>query len=216
MQVDTREAADWWAQPRGAASAEWVRNYQHSLQARHRTVIAEQVTALQPATVLEVGCHCGPNVIRLAASLPTTRFRGLDVNAEAIQAGRAWAVSAGCADRVHLETGQIPDALLSLPTGCTDVVLTCYALAYIAPHDLDAVLFELGRIARRAVVIAEPMTAGAVTRIRAMSGYSEWAHNYLDAHQWINTWRGMTTAIIPVAPPVDRLNGVLVARRADN
>lgn len=214
MQAATIEAADWWARTRGAGSANWITNYQNSLKTRHRNVIVEIVKELQPETLVEVGCHCGPNLVRLAQELPHLRMIGIDANVEAIQAGRGWVNQLGLGSRIQLNAGRFPDATQETPSGCCDVVLSCYACAYIAPGDLDATLYELGRLATKAILLAEPMSETQTTWHGAMSGYSEWAHNYQHAAKWLNTWRGMTTRLVAIEPPVDRLNAVLVATRS--
>lgn len=213
MHAATVEAAAWWQRPRETA---WITNYQRSLQARHRTQIVETIRGLGDVkTVLEVGCHCGPNLVRLAREFPAIELlSGVDVNADAIHAGQRWASELGLGSRIELAVGRIPDATDHLPSGCADVVLSCYALAYIAPADVDAVLFEMGRLAKRAIVLAEPM-AETGSGTRALTGYHEWAHNYRDASRWINTWRGTTITTQTIDPPVDRLNGILVAAFGD-
>lgn len=215
MHAQTLEATDWWARPRGATSANWIANYQRSLQTRHRTAIAAIVQALGASTVLEVGCHCGPNLVRLAQADPALQAIGIDANAEAVAAGQAWVAAQGYADRITLQVGRIPDALLATPSGVCDVVLSCYTLAYLAPADLDAALYELGRLARRAVVIAEPMRLGDGPQpvTRALTGYSEWTHDYQEATRWIGSFAGMTRRIVPIVPPVDHLTAILVLER---
>jgi len=118
----------------------------------------------------------------------------------------------GLAERITFTVGALPAATQALATASVDVVLSCYALAYLAPADLDAVLYDLGRVARRAVVLAEPMTdqPQAVPH-PALSGYREWAHNYQASVRWLPTWQPLTVRVDPVTPPVDRLNGILVA-----
>ena len=213
MQAETQTAADWWARPRGLATEHWVGNYQRSMANRHRDVILAAVQALAPRTLLEVGCHCGPNLIRLAQGCPSLeQLTGCDVSAEAIAAGRLWIAREGLSHRIRLEEGRIPTALSDLPDACVDVVLSCYTLAYVAPGDLDAVLYELGRVARQAVVLAEPMPPTASSRV-TMGGYSEWAHDYAASRPWIGTWRGMTWDTLPIVPPVDALTHVQVGRR---
>lgn len=214
MQTETLIAGDWWARPRGTDAPAWIAQYQQSVSHRHRTAIVEQVQALGAETLLEVGCHCGPNLMRLAKDCPTLQMLGVDVNAEAVRAGQQWMRTAGLSERVKLSVGRMPEALMGLPTGSVDVVLSCYALAYIAPGDIDAVLYEMGRIAAKAVVLAEPIPGpGQALEKRALTGYSEWVHDYSTATQWIATWRGMRLSTTPVTPPVDRLNAVLVAHR---
>lgn len=216
MHAATLDAAQWWARPRGADAGTWIDTYKKSLTSRHRSVIAEIVGELAGVTsVLEVGCHCGPNLIRLAQAHPhLTQLSGVDVSAEAVAAGTQWATDRGLSERIQLVHGEIPAASSSLPDACVDVVLSCYALAYIAPADLDAVLYEMGRLAKRAVILAEPMTDQPATDGRmSLSGYNEWAHNYRAASRWIGTWRGMTLRTAIVDPPVDRLSAILVATR---
>jgi cyclopropane fatty-acyl-phospholipid synthase-like methyltransferase len=213
MQAETIEAGDWWARPRGETAASWVKNYQLSLKARHRTAIVEIVKSLEAETVFEVGAHCGPNLVRLATEIPALRSIGVDVSAEAVNAGRSWVASLGLSDRVQLNVGRVPQCTDAVPTGSCDVVLSCYALAYLAPEDLEETLYEMGRIAAKAVVLAEPM--GHSQNTRSMSGYTEWAHDYEQAAKWCMTWRGMTITRHPVSPPVDRLNGILVATRGE-
>jgi ubiquinone/menaquinone biosynthesis C-methylase UbiE len=215
MHAHTVAAAEWWARPRGASSANWIANYQRSLQARHRTQIAAIIETLRPTTILEVGAHCGPNLVRLAQQYPwIEQLSGIDVNTEAIAAGQQWVTQLGLSERIELTHGRVPGLTEGLSTGCVDLVLSCYALAYIAPPDLDATLWEMGRLARRAVLLAEPyVTTGTAQWNGAMTGYREWAHDYRAAAPWLSTWRDLTIRIDPVEPPVDRLNGILVAVR---
>jgi ubiquinone/menaquinone biosynthesis C-methylase UbiE len=216
MHTETIEATDWWARPRGATAANWIANYQRSLQARHRDVIVSLVQSLGAETLLEVGCHCGPNLMRLATEMPTLRMIGIDANDEAVQAGRGWMASKGCASRVQLNTGRFPAATSGIADGSFDIVLSCYALAYVAPADLEAALYEMGRLATMAIILAEPQTDAAPTlnSARSLSGYTEWAHRYREALKWIGSLHGATVRTVPIEPPVDKLNAVLVAVKA--
>jgi cyclopropane fatty-acyl-phospholipid synthase-like methyltransferase len=217
MQRATVETADWWARPRGESSQQWIANYQRSLQTRHRTAIAQIVGELQPETVFEVGCHCGPNLVRLAQEFPALRMIGIDASAEAVVAGRSWVAQLGFGDRVQLNTQRFPADTERLATGSFDVVLSCYSLAYIAPGDLDAALYECGRLATRAVIIAEPMAVGThrPPPVEYVSRYREWAHDYQDTLRWIGSLADVRTRVVPVEPPVDRLNAILVIERDD-
>lgn len=216
MHAQTVEAANWWARPRGASTSSWIATYQKSLASRHRDVILAAVRSVPAVTsVLEVGCHCGPNLIRVARECPEIeQLTGVDINADAVAAGVRWVASEGLAERIDLQVGRVPDLTSTLPDGCVDVILSCYALAYIAPSDLDAVLYEMGRLARKAIILAEPMThTGPAAEKVSLSEYHEWAHNYQDASRWSNTWRGCALRIEAVNPPVDHLREVLVAVR---
>ncbi len=218
MHADTVETADWWARKRDAGGAAWIANYQKSLKARHRDAIVEVVKSLAPETLFEVGSHCGPNLVRIAQEFPDILMHGIDASAEAVKAGREWVTSLGLEKRVQLSTQRFPDGTQATPTGFADVVLSCYTLAYIAPEDLDAALYEMGRLAARAVILAEPMAIDGSGQppTRNLSGYSEWAHDYQRALGWIGSLRNVTTRIVPIRPSVDRLNAILVVERIDS
>lgn len=216
MDAATIETANWWARPRGdAAGAQWIARYQASLEARHRTQLVEILREIQPETLLEVGAHCGPNLVRFAKEFPRLEMLGVDVSVEAVQAGRQWVTQLQLADRIQLNAGRVPDITAGLPSGSCDVVLSCYALAYIAPRDMDGVLYEMGRIATRAVILAEPMAwdGEAPQATQRLDGYSEWVHDYQAAKKWIGTLQRMSWRIVPVTPPLDRLNAIAVAVR---
>lgn len=215
MHAQTLEAGDWWARSRGAGTANWIATYQNSVQSRQRTAIAAIIKELGAETVLEVGCHCGPNLVRVANEMPGLQAVGVDINADAIEAGRNWIAAQGLASRIQLQVGRVPHITQQLPDGGVDVVLSCYALAYIAPSDLDAVLYDMGRLASKAIIIAEPMVRGTdpVTQRRSLSGYNEWAHDYDRRAKWIGTWRGRTLRVATITPPVDKLHEILVAVR---
>lgn len=217
MHAHTVEAAQWWERPRGDTSAHWIATYQQSLKARHRTQIVQIMQTLRPTSVLEVGAHCGPNLVRLAQDCPwIEQLTGIDVNADAVAGGQRWVSALGLSERISLVQGRVPEKTDGLASGCVDVVLSCYALAYIAPPDLDAVLAELGRLATTAIVLAEPQIETGVSQWNGgVTGYSEWAHPYQQSGTWMPSWRGLTSRIEPVSPPVDRLNGILVAARAN-
>jgi len=214
MHAQTVQATEWWQRPRLEKTQQWIAEYQKSLRTRHRLVISRIVGDLQPHSLVEIGCHCGPNLIRLANDHPSIEtLVGLDVNTDAIEAGKNWVAAQGLSSRIGLMAAKTPEATQQWPDRSVDVVLSCYALAYIAPPDLDSVLWELGRIAAKAIVLAEPMTDGLTETHTMLNGYQEWAHNYHATAKWMSTWSGMTLKTAIVDPPVDRLARVLVAVR---
>lgn len=212
MQAATIESQGWWAQARGDRAQGWNENYQKSLHTRHRTIISQIVGELGDVqTILEVGCHCGPNLIRLATDYPQLRGTGLDVSADAITFGTAWVAQRHLQDRITLRQAPFPQGTEHLASGSVDVVLTCYAIgAYMADADLTAALYEMGRLAKRAVILAEPMIEGPTRAKHTMNGYIEWHHDYRRAIQWISTLNQRRARIVPVAPPVDSLDAILV------
>lgn len=217
MHAETVAAVDWWAHQRDDEhAADWCDSYKSSLHAAHRNIIADLVSRCEPTSLIEVGCHCGPNLIRLAQDVPSlTDVFGIDASAQAVAAGQAWAAESGLSGRVHMREGRFPAATAGMATGCADVVLSCYALAYLAPADLDAALYEIGRLAARVVILAEPLSPnGSVVLQRTARGYQEHAHAYVSSLKWISTLSDMKGRVIDVVPPVDRLNAVIVLERA--
>ncbi len=211
MHASTLDAVQWWTNPRGEHATTWIQNYQNSLNTRHRVLISQIVGGLHPGSVLEIGCHCGPNLIKLATDHPTLKCYGLDPSAEAIAAGNQWAQSLELGQRVEMQVGRFPEATDKLPSKSFDVVLSCYAIgAYVAPADLHASLYELGRIARRAVIIAEPMVIGESQARQTMNGYVEWHHDYQKAVAWAPNLNQLPRRVVGVDPPVDALNAILV------
>lgn len=216
MQTNTQRAVNWWSAPRVSwVSDGWLDGYKNSLHQPHRSAIVEIVRRYDVRSILEAGCHCGPNLIRLAQDVPTlTDLFGVDANAQAIEAGQAWAGQAGLDGRVQMRAGQFPDCTANMADGCADVVLSCYALSYLSPEDLDASLFELGRLAKKVVILAEPVSSGEpVLLSRTAIGYQEWAHAYGKSLKWIGSMRGMTLRKMDIDPPVDHLNAILVLER---
>jgi hypothetical protein len=214
MYSQTVDAASWWAQPRQERTAAWIAQYQTSLTMRHRLAISQIVGGLGARSLLEIGCHCGPNLIRLAMDHPSLVLAGFDVNADAIAAGKAWVQQKGFISRIRLDRATFPKATEKSTTGCVDVVLSCYTLAYVAPADIDASLYEVGRLAARAVILAEPMTEGATEGETFMAnGYHEWAHRFTARLPWIQSLRGCHASTVTVSPPVDRLKSILILRR---
>lgn len=212
MRKATQDISDWWARDRGAETSRWVGNYQRSLQLPHRTRIVECIRALKASTLLEIGCHCGPNLVRLAKEFPTLQMIGIDVSAQAIEAGRVWVKADGLEDRIQLNVGRIPESLSELPDRAFDVVLSCYTMAYLAPDDVDGVLYELGRLSTKAVIVVEPtaMQDVGIEHESRVTGYQEWRHDYRSRSAWVGTLRGRSVSQQLLEPPVDRLNGITI------
>ncbi len=212
MHAETAAVVDWWARPRGTKVVEWVADYQQSVTAPYRGTLATVMAGLQPETVLEIGCHCGPNLMRFAQEMPELRMLGVDASAEAIEAGKLWVETGGLTSRIRLSAGCFPAVTNRLVSGVVDVVLSCYSLAYMAPADLPEALYEMGRLAGKALVIAEPMAQGAPVWETSLTGYQIWHHDYRAALQWAASCAGMTIQSLPIQGP-DSLNGLLVATR---
>jgi hypothetical protein len=194
--------------------------YWDTLRAPHRDAIVQAFREL-PAfdSVLEVGAGPGVNLWRLLEAFPDVDLTGLDVSDAAVDDGTrrfAAAMEAGTlpgAGRVALCAGVLPEALQAMEA--VDVVLACYALAYVPPADIQATIQQLLTLARRAVVILEPMMVpgvpvGRIPNVGASKRPVEYRYDYLGWFSLLSKgWR--VTQYKPVV--VDRMNRLLVAER---
>ena len=195
--------------------------YWNTLQAPHRDALIDALRKL-PAfdSLLEVGCGPGVNLYRVLQAFPDVDVTGLDVSQGAIDfADRRFQEAMGNGElpgrgRAALCSGALPDALDVMEP--VDVVLSCYGLAYVHPVDIRRTLEQLLQLARRAIVLAEPMAmpgapTGLIPNLGATSRPHEFRYDYL---RWFHEgvggrWR--VTSLKPVT--VDRMNRLLVAER---
>lgn len=204
-----------WTQTRGA---QWD-VYWQSLNAPHRDAIVRALSTLPPfESLLEVGCGPGVNLYRILEAFPDADLTGIDVSEEAVDNGMA---RFGAPDAAYLYEGAgrvalcpapIPDALSpdAMPAlAPVDVALSCYACAYVAPQRLHETLSGMARLARQAIVLAEPMATPHAPPAK-LTDLPEYRHDYL---RWFLEaapgWR--VTAFS--ALHVDRMNRLLVAQR---
>jgi len=202
------DATDFWRH-RCQPETRDVDRYQASVAAPHRTVLLEALAACQPWRRLhELGCHMGPNLARIRERFPDALVSGCDVDANAIAAGQAWFDDD---PNVALWQADLFDDLNVPYFQKPDVLLTCYTLAYVHPDDLSVVLRRLVQEAQRAIVLAEPMAAGA-SRL-THGAFPEWAHDYAAALATAVADAGRTAraCLWHIQPPVDCLNAVLLA-----
>lgn len=135
----------------------------------HLLVLARLVERLQPASVLEVGCGSGINLLTLAAMFPRVAFSGIDVNGISVQ--RAHAVQRldrlppilerFCPDPVadptahrRVTVGHHDARALPFADAQFDLVFTRLALERVQASR-DTVLGELRRVSRGHVAMIE-------------------------------------------------------------
>lgn len=132
---------------------DWVGSYWESREHAHRSYLIGRVLAYRPASVIEFGCNCGPNLCLLHRADPALELTGVDINPVAIKKGRE--LLAKTASRgANLVLGGI-EALAGFPDHSFDVFFTDAVLMYIAPDRIRDVLAEAIRLSRRAVVMLE-------------------------------------------------------------
>ncbi len=212
--IATETATRYWTTRHETYGPGWTEHYWESWRAPHRQQIVRALERIGPwDSLLELGCGPGANLRLIHGRWPGARLHGLDGNADAVAYTRARMAEFECSDRVTVEHDRLPDGLLRYTDGF-DVILSCYALAYLDPGDLARALHLALGLARVAVVIAEPMVIDPADAegLAHESSPTEWRHDYLGRSMAIGPpdWHA---TLERVDPPVDRLNGLLILRR---
>jgi len=204
----TAVSETWWRKRGGEA---WVATYWNDDRSPRRDHIIEVLRSSfgAPSSVLDVGCNAGPNLRRVAAEFPGCHLSGFDINQEAITAAVERFSELGIP--VELSVGSFYDVLPRIDTDSIDVVLSSYALAYVPPANLREVLAELVRIARRGLVLAEPMTFGTTRPAGVLTvPWHDWRHDYAAVLIDIGVLSdGVTVLDLPTPGALD--SGLLVA-----
>lgn len=209
-----------WQKKPATGPSSWA-DYWDTLGAPHRDALVDALRKLQPfGSLLEVGAGPGVNLWRILEAFPDVDCTGLDVSQAAVDDGHR-RFAAATADgtlpgtgRVALCAGILPEALEVM--GPVNVVLSCYALAYVHPVDIQRTLEQLGTLAQRAIVLAEPMvmpgaSPGLIPNFSASSRPREFRYDYL---RWFAEGVGGRWRVTSLKPlHVDRMNRLLVAER---
>ena len=156
----------------------WVGRYWDDYRSPRRDMLVEAVRATfgAPASVLDVGCNAGPNLRRVHEEFPACALAGFDVNVEAIEYARSRFAETGTA--ADLWVGTFDDELSRLGSDGFDLVISSFALAYVPPRDMPRILGHCVRIARRGLVLAEPLPFDAKRPEGVLSGTPDWRHDY--------------------------------------
>jgi ubiquinone/menaquinone biosynthesis C-methylase UbiE len=204
--VDTHFAQRFWAEH--PVDPAWVAHYRESDQAPYRQWIVESLKLLEPwCSLFEIGCHCGPQLAAIQRAYPSADLFGCDVNWEAVDDARQ--------RFPNVVRGAFPAITRDWPDQSVDVVVSCYTLAYLDPGDIEAALTEAGRMARRGIVLCEPM-AWDLAQVESMCRegvFGEWRHAYLHYLMGLPGFAGWTAHCQEVECQPTRLSGLIVAVR---
>lgn len=186
----------------------WLKQYWESTEGSQRDAIIRGLEELGAfGSVLEVGCNTGPNLRRIHQRWPSVELSGMDIHGGAVQFGR----SAAAAEGWHWAgyVGDLRD-LWTLGADAADVVLSCYALAYLDPQDIAGALGACIRAARRAVVLCEPMVLGEEPELFLPPGKGN-VPEYL--YDYGSRLAGWDLQVSPIEPAHGRLTHVLTLKK---
>jgi SAM-dependent methyltransferase len=165
----TEDTMAFWAAQRDPA---WVEGYRDSWDRPYRRVLVEQISSVEPlSSVLELGCHAGPNLRLLAARFPNARVMGVDVNEAALAEARR---SLTGFPNVTVACGDLRGELERLEDRSVDCVVSCFVLAYVDPSEIGGVLEQAWRVARKGLALMEPHP-----RSDQPAEQSGWRHDYV-------------------------------------
>lgn len=206
--MDTSRAQEWWT--RHAVTAITLDRYLESETRPYRAHVLRAFEELGPwHSLFEIGCGVGSMLAVIQRAFPLALLVGCEINAAMAEHARdQWP---------GVMMGPFPEATVDWPDRCVDVVLSCYALAYVAPADLKAALAEAGRLCRRGVVMCEPVAWNLEQAGQRGAGeeslFVEWRHPYLWAMNAIPGFSGWTAHCWNVEYQDNLLSGVIAAVR---
>lgn len=153
----------------GEQGLNWVDDYWNSQNHPHRKLILGALETFEPESILEVGCNCGPNLalIRRRFNIPDTHLAGVDPSitaiAKAIEELPAINYQVGTASR------------LPFPDKSFDVIISDAALLYVGPDEINEVVKEFDRVAKKGLILVEWYDAKSTEGV--IKDY-HWARNY--------------------------------------
>ena len=147
---------------------EIIARYRESSDRPDRHSLSQAIRALEPDSVLDVGCHCGPILARLRADGYSGSYTGFDINCDAILAARDFFAGD---TKAEFLVGNARKVLASFPDESDDVICCSSVLSHLAPEDAQSLLEEMVRCATVAVVIQEPTD-------RCCAQIPSWSHDY--------------------------------------
>lgn len=161
---------------------EHAQRYWETRAAPYRGLLADALRPLTPFdSVLEIGCHSGPNLWAIRQKWPDAVLYGIDPALSLVCSGAKTFANPTAATHTDLlgvcfMRGEAPscfgpagvepivlsesgDVICGEPCALPDevgVIVTCYTLAYLTEPQLDETLVHMMRIATRGLVLVEP------------------------------------------------------------
>lgn len=167
----------WWANRDAAQSSS--QSYWDSRDSAARRLIARTIAGLEGNSLLEIGCHAGPNLYACAKQKHFARIAGTELSPQAMAFAKQHLPSEiGPVEIVEARADALPFDEASF-----DIVLTGAVLVCIGPDEIMPSLNDILRVSRRWIVLAEPYSArlrdGTVTgRVDRYPNTTYWIRNY--------------------------------------
>ena len=152
--------------------ADWEASYGQTINHPHRDLIIKKLKEIEFGSLLEIGCNCGPNLLRIQKEFPRVELGGVDINADSIAIAKRLLP----AHELRLETRSADNIYFSDKS--IDVLLTDATLIYIGPDKINKVMGEIARIARKNVILCEFQTRDILKQIACWWKGGYYARDY--------------------------------------
>jgi len=130
-------------------------------------------------SLCEIGSNCGNKLYQMAKEFSQIKFTGIEINKVAVEFGKTRFRELGI-NNVQLFQGEASN-LGRFADESFDVVFSWATLIYVPPDEIDIVLTEMIRIARKALILIE-MHDGSLTNKKKIRGVlvppGNWKRNY--------------------------------------
>lgn len=205
-EVAGRMSAAFWRMKRAPS---WSQLYADSVARESRTPWADALlTVAAPGlSVLDLGCNCGvlTPLLTLACG-EDVKVTGVDLNVGALE------VAVARFPQHCWRWASAQDYLAACSDASFDLVVTGSCFSLIAPHEIDAVLAHVARVARVGAVFQEPISTADEPEGTTHSGCPEWRYNY--TRRMLGQWASVQERHFPQYSEATRPCGVVVARKA--
>ena len=195
----TADAVAFWAERRSPGQYE---TYWAAVAQPHRVALVRALHTFPKFTSLrEVGCSVGTNLQLVRNSFPWVDLSGSDINVGAIAFGQDHLPDA------EFSVGSIMDDSSTWLPRSFDIIISCYALAYVSPDDISTFVDRACVAAKLGLVFAEPFGNGE--SVRAV--FPQWHHNYQAVVAGAITRSGRKARLRTgnISPTVDRCDGLI-------
>lgn len=162
----TNHQRDWWCKRKINWKTAYLDTYNHP----HRLYLIEALKDLLFASVFEIGCGPGANLVPIHLAFPYVAVGGVDVNPEAIALAQQTLPPGSLFDVASAESIMMSDK-------STDIGLSDMTLIYVGPLKIIPYLKELVRISRRHIVLVEFYHPSFWKRVQ-MTLAGRYTHNY--------------------------------------
>lgn len=207
MMAASSPATQFW---RDRGPMDWARvlpTYWGATAQPHRAALIQSLRKLPRfETLRELGCCAGTNLAMIRQVFPWVAVEGLEVSPDAAvfaqnKLAADPAVRIVCSDMLHEAEVWDPQEV--------DVTISCYALAYIAPDDLPALLTAVVNATKWGLILVEP-AYGDFGRM-PVQYTCEWRHDYtrlLDA-ALRDSGRPAAMTVEKLDQPVEHCDGLI-------